>query len=554
MELGWVSVVPPVAAIALAMATRQVIPSLLFGVTVGWTAMAGWDPLAGLADTVTALVDVFKSGYNTKVILFSALVGALITLTQRSGGVEGFVRWMQALNIGKTRRSASLVAWVTGLVVFVESSITCLVVGAVARPLSDAAGVSREKLAYVCDSTSAPVCILIPLNAWGAYVMGLLAIQGIDQPLIVLLEAIPLNFYALVALFGTLLVILLQKDFGPMKKAEDRARNEGKLLADGALPMISSEVIAMPMKEGLTPRKRNMLVPLAVLIVMMPLGLYLTGRTAILEQRAAAEGRADAIGLELDAIGLELDAIGLELSNLDTELAAIPAGEAMLQELGKARQAALEAEREALPSAAALELDVFNILGQGSGSTAVLWAVLASTLIAAFMALAQRLLSFGEVNSLILQGMAGLMPMAVIMVLAFAINNTCSAMETGPYVASLVEPWLSPALLPFLLFVCACFIAFSTGTSWGTFGIMMPIGIPLVAAMGGSLPLVVAAILGGGVFGDHCSPISDTTVISSMATACDHIDHVRTQLPYALVAAAIAGVGYLIAGALVVFL
>ena len=303
----------------------------------------------------------------------------------------------------------------------------------------------------------------------------------------------------------------------------------------------------MPMKEGLTPRKRNMLVPLAVLIVMMPLGLYLTGRTAILEQRAAAEGRADAIGLELDAIGLEL-------SNLDTELAAIPAGEAMLQELGKARQAALEAEREALPSAAALELDVFNILGQGSGSTAVLWAVLASTLIAAFMALAQRLLSFGEVNSLILQGMAGLMPMAVIMVLAFAINNTCSAMETGPYVASLVEPWLSPALLPFLLFVCACFIAFSTGTSWGTFGIMMPIGIPLVAAMGGSLPLVVAAILGGGVFGDHCSPISDTTVISSMATACDHIDHVRTQLPYALVAAAIAGVGYLIAGVAVVFL
>jgi len=140
------------------------------------------------------------------------------------------------------------------------------------------------------------------------------------------------------------------------------------------------------------------------------------------------------------------------------------------------------------------------------------------------------------------------------MVLAFAINNTCSAMETGPYVASLVEPWLSPALLPFLLFVCACFIAFSTGTSWGTFGIMMPIGIPLVAAMGGSLPLVVAAILGGGVFGDHCSPISDTTVISSMATACDHIDHVRTQLPYALVAAAIAGVGYLIAGVAVVFL
>jgi Na+/H+ antiporter NhaC len=167
---------------------------------------------------------------------------------------------------------------------------------------------------------------------------------------------------------------------------------------------------------------------------------------------------------------------------------------------------------------------------------------------AALLYLVQRILSLAEVVGLTLKGAGGLVPMAAVMILAFAINATCNALGTGPYVASVVEPLLSPALLPALLFLTACFIAFSTGTSWGTFGIMMPIGVPLAVAMGGSLPLTVAAILGGGVFGDHCSPISDTTVISSMATASDHIDHVKTQLPYALLAAAVALVGYLVAG------
>ena len=249
---GWTTILPPVIAIILAIATRQVFISLFLGVWMGWTVKAHLNPLVGLQDALAALVDVFKSSYNTQVILFSALVGALITLTQRSGGVEGFVDWMRSLRIGNTKRSAGLVAYVTGLVVFVESSITCLVVGSVSRPLSDRVRMSREKLAYICDSTSAPVCILIPLNAWGAYIMGLLVQQGIEKPLPLLLEAIPLNFYAWLslALLFVLFLILWGKDFGPMKKAEERAEKEGKLLRDGAVPMISSEVIAMPMKEG----------------------------------------------------------------------------------------------------------------------------------------------------------------------------------------------------------------------------------------------------------------------------------------------------------------
>jgi len=478
----WLVILPPVAAIVLAILTRQVILSLFLGVWMGWTLLSGMNPLSGLAAAIAAVVDVFKSAYNTQTILFSALVGSLITLTQRSGGVEGFVRWMQSLNIGRTPRSAGLVGWITGLIVFVESSITCLVVGAVARPLCDRVRVSREKLAYICDSTSAPVCILIPLNAWGAYVLGLLKQEGIERPLPLLVEAIPLNFYAIVALLMTLAIVLSGKDWGPMKKAEERARREGKLLADGATPMISTEVIAMPMKEGVVPRSRNMLLPLATMILTMPFGLYCTGRAAILTQ-----GNSTAVTF-------------------------------------------------------------FDILGEGSGATAVLWAVLAAVTVAGILYRAQGIFTFHEIMDLVLKGAGGLVPMAAIMMLAFAIGSTCSELGTGAYVAGLAQAWLKPGFVPAVLFAVSCFIAFSTGTSWGTFGIMMPLGVPLALASGGSLPLTVAAVLGGGVFGDHCSPISDTTVISSMASACDHVDHVKTQLPYALAAATVALAGYLIAG------
>jgi tetracycline resistance efflux pump len=481
----WLKVLPPVAAIVLAILSRQVILSLFFGIWMGWTLLAGGNPVAGVADALAALIDVFKDSYNTKVILFSALVGSLITLTQRSGGVQGFVNWMHSLKIGQTHRSAGMVAWVTGLVVFVESSITCLVVGAVARPLADRVKMSREKLAYLCDSTSAPVCILIPLNAWGAYIMGLLAAEGIEKPLPLLVQALPLNFYAWLALGLALFVALTGWDIGLMKKAERRAREEGKLLADGAIPMISTEVIAMPTKEGVTPRRRNMLAPLLTMILMMPIGLYITGRSAILAKQEAGE---------------------------------------------------------------AVDFSFFNMLGEGSGSTAVFWAVMAAITLAGVMYLIQRIFSLHEIMDLVLKGAGGLMPMAVIMMLAFAIGGTCKALGTGVYVAEVASGFLQPGWVPAVLFLVSCFIAFSTGTSWGTFGIMMPIAVPLVLASGGSLPMSVAAIMGGGVFGDHCSPISDTTVISSMATASDHIDHVKTQLPYALLAAVPAFILYAIFG------
>ena len=187
-------------------------------------------------------------------------------------------------------------------------------------------------------------------------------------------------------------------------------------------------------------------------------------------------------------------------------------------------------------------------LMEGSGSTSVFWAVLTAIVGGGIFYMVQGIFSLKESVDLFFKGLGGLMPLALLMMLAFAIGDTCKQLGTGPYVANLTEAWLSPGLVPALLFIVSAFIAFSTGTSWGTFGIMIPIGIPIVELMGADLSITIGSILSGGIFGDHCSPISDTTIISSMASASDHIDHVRTQLPYALIAGGVSVLIYLIVG------
>lgn len=466
-SIGWLAILPPVIAIILAIWTKQVFISLFFGIWLGWSILAQGNPVTGLALALEACIRVFEDGGNTKVIAFSAMVGALIAFTQRSGGVDGFIQWILGKGIVKDRKSAGLLAWITGVVIFVESSITCLVTGAVSRPIFDKLKISREKLAYICDSTSAPVCILIPLNGWGAFIMGLLAGQNVDSPFFTLLKSLPFNLYAIFALLVVLFIIITGKDFGPMAKAERRAREEGKVLRDGAEPLVSTEIIAMDTKPGIHPKAFNMLIPIAVMVLMMPVSLLITGQGDIMK---------------------------------------------------------------------------------GSGSTSVFWAVLASITVGGTLYMVQGIMNLREVVDLFLKGIGGLMPLALLMMLAFAIGNTCKELGTGPYVANVAKAWVSPAFVPAILFLVSCFIAFSTGTSWGTFAIMIPIGIPMIDLMGANMYATIGAILSGGIFGDHSSPISDTTIISSMASASDHIDHVRTQLPYAMVAGTAAIVFYLIIG------
>ena len=492
-HFGFWSLLPPLVAIILAIKTRQVFISLLFGIWMGWVILAKGNFLDGTIDTIQALVDVFKDPGNTRTIMFSSLVGALIAFIQKSGGVEGFIQYInkflkQIESKRKTspRKTVQIMAWMTGVAIFVESSINVLTVGAIYRPIFDRLKIPREKLAYIADSISAPTCILIPLNAWGAYIMGLLLAQGITNPLATMIKAYPLNFYPIFAMIIVLIVIFTQKDIGPMKAAEKRAREEGKVIRDGATPMISTEVIDLEKDEHTVARARNMIIPVMTMVLMMPVGLIFTG--------------------------------WFQVTNSDT----IPFWTHLL-----------------------------FALGEGSGSTAVLWAVLTSIIVGGVLYRWQRIFNLPELINLVFKGVGGLIPLALLMMLAFAIGKVCRDLGTGVYAAEVTQAWLSPKLVPFLVFIVAGFIAFSTGTSWGTFAIMIPIGLQMAQMMEANIYLTIAAALGGGVFGDHSSPISDTTIISSMASASDHIDHVKTQLPYALIAGLATSVVYLLSGLLV---
>jgi Na+/H+ antiporter NhaC len=465
---GWLSLLPPLLAIILAIWTRQVYLSLAAGVWAGATILAGWNPVAGMGAAIERTVAVFADAGNTRVILFTMIIGALIATIETSGGVRGFVQWVERRRIVTGPRGARMLAFAVGVVIFIESNITVLVSGAVARPLFDRYRVSREKLAYLIDSTSAPVCILIPFNAWGAYLLALLAGVGVTDPLGVLAASIPLNFYAIAALLLAGVVAATGLSLGPMKRADERTAG-GLLLWEDAKPLLDPEVLSPEPTTRIPPRAVNMLLPIGVMVLAMPLGLLVTG------------------GGDIRA---------------------------------------------------------------GSGSTSVLWAVAAALATAWLLLLLQRGATVDELTRTGIKGAGGLVPMALVLLLALAIGGVAKDMGTGPYIAGLTAGRVPPVVFLPLVFAVASGIAFATGTSWGTFAIMVPIVVPAAAASGLPLAPFLAAALSGGIFGDHASPISDTTIVSSMAAATDHIDHVRTQMPYALLGGGIAVVGFALTGAL----
>ncbi len=491
-DYGFWSVIPPLLAIVLAIRTKQVYMSLLLGIWLSWVIIYHGNIFTGTYQTVMALVDVFKDAGNTKTIMFSALVGGLIILIQKSGGVTGFVAWidrklggLQTGHLDSNRKKIQLMAWLTGVFIFVETSISSLTVGTVFRPLFDKLKISREKLAYIADSSSAPTSILIPFNAWGAFIMGLLLSQGFDNGFGVLFKAMQYNYYPVLALFLVLMVIFFNFNIGPMKQAEYRTQVEGKILSDNAKPMISEELTGVkPVVSAQKSKAYNMVLPLAVMVVMMPVSLILDGW----QQATQTLGK----GISFDKI--------------------------------------------------------FFAISKGSGSTAVLLAVLSALFFALIFYRIQGIAKITDMFDWILKGISEMMPLALLMMLAFAISHVTKELETGQYVARLTKDFLSPALVPFIIFAIAAFVAFATGTSWGTFAIMIPIAVQMAQSLDVNPYLTIAAVLSGGVFGDHSSPISDTTIISSMASASDHIDHVKTQLPYALLAGGVAAILFLMSG------
>ncbi|MCA9738872.1 MAG: C4-dicarboxylate ABC transporter, partial [Gemmatimonadetes bacterium] len=276
IEPGWLALLPPVLAIVLAIATRQVYLSLAAGVWLGWTMLSGWSVGTGLGRAIDGVVDVVGDAGNAKVILFTLVIGSLIRTLEASGGVRGFVHRLEEGRFVHNATRAQWLAWAVGVVIFIESNITVLVAGSVSRPLFDRFRASREKLAYLIDSTSAPICILIPLNAWGAYNLGILTELGVEDPLGVFVRSIAFNFYAFFAVGLAALTILFKIDLGPMKRAEQRAAT-GLVLREGAQPMVSEDVTAPPATDRIPPRALNMILPIVFMVVMMPIGLFITG-------------------------------------------------------------------------------------------------------------------------------------------------------------------------------------------------------------------------------------------------------------------------------------
>jgi Na+/H+ antiporter NhaC len=469
-EPGWTSILPPVCAIALAIISRQVILSLLAGIWLGWWLLGDGNPLTALAAAIEGVVAVLGNAGDARVIAFALVIGAMIATMERTGGVRGFVAWLERRRWVNNARRAEWLAWSIGIVVFIESSLTLLVAGAVSRPLFDRFRISRERLAYLIDSTSAPVCILIPLNAWGAFNLGLLGNTELSDPLATFVRAIPLNFYSILAVALAAAAIAFRWNFGPMARAEARTR-DGQVLWPHAAPLVDPSLIGQgPHDDSAVPGPAFMLAPVGVMVAVVPLGLYVTGNGN--------------------------------------------------------------------PAA-------------GSGSTSVLWAVLAGVATIWALALIRQRRRLEELMEVSLKGAGGLLPVAIILLLALALGDVTDALGTGEFVSRLVSSNVPAPLLPALVFLVSCFIAFAIGSSWGTFAIVIPIAIPMALALGIEPALLLGAVLSGAVFGDHASPISDTTVVASMAAATDHIDHVRTQLPYALVAAAVALAGYLVVGLMI---
>ena len=278
---GWYSILPPLLAIVLAIWSKQVILSLFAGIWMGFFILEGFNPLAGLTAGLDGVVNVFGDAGDAKVLIFTLLIGSLIATIEHSGGVRGFVHFLESRRWVHTGFRAQLLAWATGLIIFIESNITLLVAGSVSRPLFDRYRISREKLAYLIDATSAPVCAMIPLNAWGAVIIGLIAGTGIENPLEAFIASIPYNLYAITAILLALVVIWKNINIGPMKAAEERTAR-GELLWPTSTPLVDTSAEQV-VDEGEPPSAAYMAIPIVVMIGMMPVGLYVTGDGNLIE-------------------------------------------------------------------------------------------------------------------------------------------------------------------------------------------------------------------------------------------------------------------------------
>ena len=489
----WISILPPLFAIVLALYLRQVIPALFMGVWLGawaindFTLPGLWQGL--LESFQQHILAAVADADHAAVVLFSLMIGGTVGIISRNGGMQGIVNLI--VTWASDARRACLATATMGLAIFFDDYANTLVVGNTMRPVTDSMKISRAKLAYIVDSTAAPVATIAFVTTWIGYQVGLIGeslsyIPDLDsEAYLLFLSTIPYNFYPLLAIAFVFMIALSGRDFGPMAKAEKFARENG--VSDGGHLDSSMAADCEPIEavKNKPQRAINAVLPILMLILGVMGGLYFTGKA----------------NLEIPDPGLR------------------------------------------------------DIIGAAESYKSLMWGSLIGMITAAFMTLAQRIMNLEEVVNAWYKGLRTMFYAMIILVLAWALGGITEELKTADFLVSILGDTLKVQLLPFIVFILAAFTAFATGSSWGSMGILVPLVIPLtwavMKASGFSGPddmhilySSIASVLAGSVWGDHCSPISDTTILSSMASGCDHIEHVRTQLPYALLVGAVAlGVG-----------
>ena len=438
----------------MALYTKNILLSLFGGIFLGLFFLNDFSIFGALNATFDLFVSLLSQGWILKTLAFAVLVGSVMELMQKSGGINGFVSFMtQSTKLVNSPRSALLVSYFIGVIIFIESSITSLIAGAVGRPLCDKEKVPHAKLAFVCDSTSAPISSLIVLNGWGALLLGLIATQVqtgtiSGDSVNILLHSVAYNFYAMSALIVTFLAVWFNINLGPMKNAR---------------PSLDKTSLHVNAKASMA----YMIIPIILMITFVFMFLYITGNGDMLK---------------------------------------------------------------------------------GSGSTSIYYTMLATLMVMFIYYIGTKNMSAKTYTKSAYIGAKKLFPIAMILLFAFGIGDVTVELKTGQYLASLASENLSVYLLSGVIFLLSSIISFSTGTSWGTFSIMIPIAVPMAVGMDADVALAIGAVISGGVFGDHCSPISDTTIISSLASDCEVVEHVKTQLPYALLSGAVALVLFIVFG------
>lgn len=514
----WWSIMPPLVAIFLALLFRQVLLALFMGIMTGaWVAggmqMSPYGLMKGFFSVIDHyIIGALNSPSHLSVIVFSLMIGGVVAIISRNGGMEGVVRKLEPL--AKGPKSTQFVVWLLGIAIFFDDYANSLIVGNTMRPLTDKYKISREKLAYIVDSTAAPISAVAFITTWIGAELGyigdaiplLTGLENAPSAYSMFLSSLAYSFYSFFTLVFIIIIIYTGRDYGAMYKAEERARTTGRVFDTEGEAISDDDMEEMEPVENATPHWLNGFLPIFVVVFGTLMGLIDTGMQACYDELAGM-----GIGLQHNGWG----EVWSKMQNLDAS------GEA-----GFVRKMGI-------------------LVGNSDSYAALLWASLSAVVVAIILTVGQKIMSLADSVETVIRGFKTMMPALLILILAWSLATTTEELATAEFLTNTLGDTLSPYMVPVVVFILAAVVAFSTGSSWSTMAILYPIAIPLCWTisqnagidMDTSMELLyntIAVVLAASVLGDHCSPISDTTILSSLASNCNHIDHVKTQMPYAL--------------------